>query len=88
MARFLRARKPDIRYPGTWLYKIFGKDRNSMREAVDHLVTGRSYALEPSHSSRNNRYHCMNLELTVESDEDRLGIYEALNAHPDILLVL
>lgn len=88
MARFLRAKKPDIRYPCIWLYKIFGNDRESMREAVGLLFPERSYALEPSHSSRNNRYHCMNLEFTVKSDDDRLGIYEALNAHPDILLVL
>jgi len=88
MARFPGTKKPDIEYPCTWLFKIFGRDREAMQRAVARMISGRRHALTPSRSSRNNRYHCMNLELLVQSDEDRLGAYEALNAQDDILLVL
>lgn len=88
MAHFPGTKKPAIEYPCDWLYKIFGRDQDAMRRAVARMVAGRRHALKPSRSSRNDRYHCMNLELLVLSDDDRLGVYEALNAQEEILLVL
>ncbi len=88
MARFLRTDRPHIEYPCTWVYKLFGKSQDAIRRAVALIAAGRDYTLEPSRSSRYNRYHCMNLELRVLSDEDRRGLSDALGTHEDILLVL
>jgi len=46
------------------------------------------YELTLSRTSSRGRYLCMNLELTVVSDSDRTSVYEALNAHEKILIVL
>jgi putative lipoic acid-binding regulatory protein len=80
--------KPDIEYPCTWVFKLFVKDRDMLGEALPGIIPGREYTLTPSRSSRHKRYHCMNLELTVLSDGDRLSVYEGLNSHASILLVL
>lgn len=80
--------KPDIDYPGKWVFKVFGKDSDLLSETIAQIMPGSDYTLTPSHSSSHGRYHCLNLELTVVSDEDRISIYEALSAHKDILIVL
>lgn len=81
-------KQPNIDYPCRWVFKLFGKDMDLLREAVGRIMPAESYSLTLSRSSRHDKYHCMNLELTVVSDEDRHSIYEALTSHPDILLVL
>jgi len=88
MKRNPMSEKARIEYPCRWVYKIFGKDQEVLRTAIAAIMPCGEYALSLSNSSRNNHYCCMNLELTVMSDEDRLEIYGALNANPDILIVL
>jgi putative lipoic acid-binding regulatory protein len=80
--------KPDIAYPCPWTFKLFGTDENLLREAVAELMPLAGYELTLSRTSSRGRYLCMNLELTVVSDEDRTSVFEALNAHSQILLVL
>lgn len=88
MKRIPSGEKARIEYPCTWVYKIFGKDQEVLHKSIAMIMPGSEYRLSLSRSSRNSRYCCMNLELTVVNDEDRLGIYEALSAHQEILLVL
>ena len=80
--------KLQIEYPCTWIYKIFGTDQTHMCEAAFEILSGQVYTITPSHSSRHKKYHCMNLEITVSDEEDRTRIYEALQGHPAIILVL
>ena len=77
-----------IEYPCRWVYKIFGKDRDQMREALCEVLPGHDYTVNPSHSSSHKNYHCMNLDIIVSDEEERTGIYEALRAHHAILFVL
>ena len=59
-----------------------------MREAACEILSGQVYTITPSHSSRHKKYHCMNFEIMVSDEEDRTRIYEALQGHPSIILVL
>ena len=77
-----------IKYPCTWSYKIFGTDQTQMQEAAGEILSGHDYTITPSNSSRTGKYHCMNLEITVVSEEERTRIYEALRGHHSIVLVL
>ena len=77
-----------ITYPCTWIYKIFGTDQTQMREAVAVIIPGEDYSLTPSNSSRTGKYHCMNLVIKVSDEEERKSIYDALQGHPAIILVL
>jgi len=77
-----------IAYPCRWVYKIFGKDPEQMREAACEVLPGHDYTITPSHSSRHKNYHCLNLDITVSDEKERTEIYEALRGHCAILLVL
>ena len=80
--------KPDIEYPCRWTFKVFGTGEALLREAIAGIMPGGDYCLTLSRASRHKKYLSMNLELTVVSDLDRTSIYEALNGHSQILLVL
>ena len=88
MKRLPGNRKPDIEYPCRWTFKVFGTDEGLLREAIAGIMPGTAYELTLSRASRQNKYLCMNLELTVVSDTDRTSVYEALHGHSRILLVL
>jgi putative lipoic acid-binding regulatory protein len=77
-----------LKYPCQWIYKIIGLDEDHMRSIVSEIIKERACTTIHSRSSRTGKYHCLNLQLQVESDDDRTGIYEALRRHPAIKMVL
>lgn len=81
-------RRPQIDYPCRWLYKLIGESRAEMRRAVERHVQERPLALSDSHVSSTGRYVSLNLEVTVESDEERLALYRLLAGEPAIRVVL
>jgi putative lipoic acid-binding regulatory protein len=80
--------KPEIAYPCRWVYKVIGRDLSLLQSAVAEVLTGRSYAATPSRSSKGGAYHCLSVELTVESESVRIGFYEKLRRHPAAIMVL
>ena len=84
----LRALKAKIEYPCTWSYKIIMTDVDNLTKAIEEIAGTAKYSLEPSRSSKHGNYHCFNLTMTLESDDRRLEIYEALKGIPSVVLVL
>ncbi len=80
--------KPIICYPCRWCYKVIGRDLQSLQGAIAEVFAGSEHAVTPSRSSKGGRYHCLNVEITVESESFRLGLYERLRQHPAILMVM
>ncbi len=80
--------KPEIVYPCPWGYKVIGSDVERLRSAIAEVLQERSHTLTPSNSSLTGKYHCLDLELIVTSEECRLEIYENLRRHPAIKIVL
>lgn len=80
--------KPQIAYPCRWVYKVIGRDMELLRCAAAEVLTARDYTASPSRSSKGGGYHCLNIELTVESETVRVGFYEALRRHPAAIMVL
>jgi putative lipoic acid-binding regulatory protein len=81
-------RKVQLEYPCPWIYKIIGHDADEMRRAVTEIILDRTYKISLSRSSKNDKYHCLNVELTVESESHRQTLYKALKTHQTIKLVL
>jgi putative lipoic acid-binding regulatory protein len=81
-------RKVHLEYPCPWVYKIIGSDENEMRHAVAEIIRDRAYKVSPSRSSAAAKYHCLNVELSVESESHRTDLYEALKAHRAVKMVL
>jgi uncharacterized protein len=80
--------KLQLRYPCAWIYKIIGADENEMKSAVAEIIQDRACSITLSRSSETAKYHCLNVETTVESESHRKIIYEALKAHRAIKMVL
>jgi putative lipoic acid-binding regulatory protein len=80
--------KLHLRYPCAWIYKIIGADQNEMRAAVLEIIQDRACSITLSRNSENAKYHCLNVELTVESESHRKITYKALKAHRAIKIIL
>ena len=80
--------KPRINYPCLWIYKVIGRDLEGLRGAVAEVMQGSEHTVAPSRSSKGGAYHCLNVELTVESEPVRLGLYERLRRHPSVIMVM
>ena len=80
--------KPEIIYPCPWGYKVIGSDVDRLRSAIAEVIQERSHTVTPSNTSLTGKYHCLDVELVVTSEECRLEIYESLRRHPAIKIVL
>ena len=80
--------KVQLEYPCRWLYKVIGPDQEKLHQALLEIVSNGSCTISFSNSSSAGKYHCLNLEVTVQSEEERNSIYRALKAHPQIIMVL
>lgn len=81
-------RKVKLEYPCSWIYKIIGPDPDEMRRAVEEIIRDRAYKITHSRSSETSKYHCLNVELSVESEFHRTTLYEALKAHQAVKIIL
>ncbi len=76
-----------IDYPCPWDYQIIGSDEQRMRNAVALLVEGK-YVLTLGNRSKKARYMSLHLTVEVQSEVERLRLFEALRKHDDITYVL
>jgi uncharacterized protein len=83
-----KKRKLQLEYPCPWVYKIIGADENEMRVAVAEIIRDRTYKISHSRDSKTDKYHCLNIELSVESESHRTTLYEALKAHQAVKIIL
>ncbi|MCE5212037.1 MAG: DUF493 domain-containing protein [Deltaproteobacteria bacterium] len=80
--------KLKLEYPCTWIYKIIGVDQDEMSSAVREIIQDRSCSITLSRLSKNARYCCLNVAVTVESESHRQSIYEAMKSNPAIKIIL
>ena len=85
--------RPEIVYPCRWEYKVIGSSRECMEAAIVAIVqdlnyTRLDYTLDFSHASSTGKYCSFLLVVTVEDEEHRNAIFEALEKHNDVRMVL
>jgi uncharacterized protein len=78
----------DLTYPCPWTYKVFGRDEDSLRTAIAPIVGELEHTIRFSNRSRSGKYVTLELEVTVPSDERRLGIYRELHEHEAVVYLL
>ncbi|MEM1180735.1 MAG: DUF493 domain-containing protein [Acidobacteriota bacterium] len=77
-----------ITYPTRWAYKIIGEDEAALRAAAADIVGPRRHEIAFSKTSSGKRYVSMALEVEVEDEQARLGIFEQLTTHAAVKFVL
>ena len=80
--------RPHIDYPCRWTYKVIGRNREALREAITEVIGTGDHAVSFSRSSARGTYHCLNVTLTVRCEADRLDLYRRLCSHPSIRIVM
>ncbi len=80
--------KPVIEYPCQWLYKVIGKDEEKLRLALTEIIVHPTCDISYSNSSSKGKYLCLNVEVTVQNEDERNAIYLALKEHPHVKIVL
>ena len=80
--------KLDLPYPCRWVYKIIGGDEEALRSAAAEILQARGHTVSLSRRSAGRNYCCLNIEVVVHDEQDRVAIYEALRGHSAIGLVL
>ncbi len=81
-------RTAQIDYPCVWQYKVIGKNQQTLQVAVSEQLGDTPYSLSGSRCSSTKKYCSMNLEVSVESNEQRQALYHALSEHSEIKAVL
>lgn len=74
----LEGKKPQISYPCEWQYKIVVDGDLPAKEEVEKVLEGKNFTFKESHKSSEGKYESYNISLTVENEEERLKIFDAL----------
>lgn len=80
--------KPDIDYPCPWLFKVIGFNKQEIDLAIVEVVGEIPFTVTDSKASSGGKYHSVNLEMEVVSEEYRNSIYQNLADHSAIKVVL
>jgi putative lipoic acid-binding regulatory protein len=80
--------KPKLNYPCQWVYKVVGTNQDELRQAIMKIITDTPCEINFSNSSSSGKYLCLNLEITVQSEEERNSIYSNLKAQPQVKIIL
>jgi hypothetical protein len=80
--------RPEIEYPCTWVYKVIGEDCSLLKDVIVSACSPLPVKISHSHTSSKGKYHSLNAELEVPTEEVRLRIYELLKCSPIVKIVL
>ncbi len=89
--------QPEITYPTKWSYRIVGTSESEMRATVQQILKeynaknqnpNPNHTIKKANQSTTGKYLSLNLELTVQNENHRTQIFNALSNHPHIRYVL
>jgi len=80
--------KPEINYPTKWGFKVVGKEKEKIEQAIKEVMGDKAHSCQFSKVSKNGKFSSYNAECTVDSQEERDALYKAFGDHTDIDFVL
>ena len=80
--------KPTIDYPTQWGFKIIGRDRKALRNAIKEVMGDKEHLCHSGHSSKTGKFHTYNATCTVKTKTERDQLFKAFADHNDIEMVL
>ncbi len=81
-------KKLELEYPCSWCFKIIGEDRVLIERLVCEMMQDRDHTLTHSNSSSSGKYLSLNLDLVVQSDDDRETLFKTLRDSEHVKRVL
>ena len=80
--------QPDIEYPCTWVYKVIGEDCSLLKDVIVSACSPLPVKISHSHASSKGKYHSLNAEVKIPSEEVRLKVYKTLTCSPAVKIIL
>ena len=80
--------KPKINYPTKWGFKVIGKDKEKIQQAIKDIMGSKSHSCKFSNSSKKGNFHSYSAECIVNNQKERDKLYKAFGEHNDIDYVL
>ncbi|MDR0747865.1 MAG: DUF493 domain-containing protein [Helicobacteraceae bacterium] len=80
--------KPKIDYPCEWSYKLIGRVEEALCEAALKALDGKEHTIARSRLSSKGSFVSVQLTVIVQSEEERLNLFDALRSHSAILHIL
>ncbi len=80
--------RPEIEYPCTWVYKVIGEDCSLLKDSIVSACSPIPVKISHSHTSSKGKYHSLNAEVEVPTEEIRLKVYETLKRCPAVKIIL
>jgi putative lipoic acid-binding regulatory protein len=81
-------KKPNIKYPCNWEYKIIGKSKEALEKIAAKLINDRDYDIKLSQKSKSGKYISLEVKIEVLDESDRNKIFSDFSNHPEIKMVL
>jgi putative lipoic acid-binding regulatory protein len=82
------SKRPNIKYPCNWDYKVIGTNVDEMFKAIEEVVEGFEFKISSSNVSSKGNYFSLNLKVFVTSEEVRDIIFAKLEANEFVKMVL
>ena len=81
-------KKAEIRYPCEWRYKVIGKEKKKIEQAVQSVMGGRIHQCQHANMSQKGHYHSYDVRTIVHNEDERTELFHRLKAHDDVTMVL
>jgi putative lipoic acid-binding regulatory protein len=81
-------KKPIIKYPCVWSYRIIGQDDQLLQNAVSNAVGDKEYQISFANKSSGGKYRSLNVEVRVHSEQERVDTFERLRNDPNVKVVI
>jgi hypothetical protein len=77
-----------IAYPCLWAYRVIGREREGVREAVEAVFGNREFLLTYARASSKGNYHSWHVETVVADEVERDLLFGRLKGHPAVMMVI
>jgi putative lipoic acid-binding regulatory protein len=81
-------KKPDIAYPCLWEYTVIGEEQQTLTEIIIAACAPVVPDITLSNVSSSGTYYSLKATLTVEDEKMRLTIFESIQKHPAVKMVI
>ncbi|MCF7916375.1 MAG: DUF493 domain-containing protein [Candidatus Omnitrophica bacterium] len=81
-------KKPVIKYPCDWEYKIIGKNQKILETVIAKVIDDRDYDLSLSKRSKTGKYVSLEVKTKVLNEADRNKIFSDFSSHSEVKMVL
>jgi len=84
----LNEKKLKLEYPCKWCYKIVIDKNDDAKKISKEVLANKNHNISESKTSKKGKFKSYNVDLTIESEKERLDLYNKFKNHKDVIMVI